>query len=210
MLSEEETMEIKEQIIQQIESTFPEEQKESAIQQIEAMDSEQLESFLEKNRLLKNSSNESGDRAGESKCVFCSIVSGGINSCKIGENEGAIAVLEINPISKAHSMIIPKVHSDKAGKEALTLAKEISAKIKKKLKPKSIEISKSKLFGHEVINILPIYENETFNSKRSQAQMEDLEKIKEELEKQPEKKIKIKKPKLEEIKEILKLPKHIP
>ncbi len=208
MLSEEESEKIKEKIISQIEQTFPEEQKFNAINQIKSMNIEQLENFLEKNNLIKNDKDAEGNNETEGgQCVFCAISSDKIKSVRIGENEKAIAVLEINPISPAHSIVIPKKHTDKVPKEAIELAKEISKKIQKKFSPKSMEISKSKLFGHEVVNILPVYSNENFDSKRKSATIEELESIREELEKKPQK---ISKPKTEKIKEFLWLPKRIP
>jgi len=203
MLSEQESEEIKQSIINHIESTFPVEQIAAARQQIESMNSEQLEEFLEKNEIAREENKNL-----KPECVFCSIASKKIRSCEVGENEESLAVLEINPISKGHIIIVPKNHSEKSPKEALKLAKEISKKIKKKLKPKDIKISTSNLFGHEVINVLPIYSNEDFNSERKKANLEELEKIKEELEKKQEKKIR--KPKVEKIKEFLWLPKRIP
>mgnify|MGYP001594668395 FL=1 len=207
MLSDEETQEIKEKILSHIESSFPAEQIANAKQQIELMNSKQLESFLEKNKMVK--ANESGTDS-DNDCVFCSIVSGKINSVKIDDDDDAIAVLEINPISKGHTIVIPKGHSDKSSKKALVLAKKISKKLKKKFSPKKVELSASKLFGHEVINILPVYNRENMDSKRNSAKIEKNEKIKEELGK--EKKIeKIqKKPKIEEIKQFFWLPKRIP
>lgn len=217
MLSEKEAEEIKQKLISHIESTFPEEQRANAISQIESMNSEQFENFLEKNNLIKRvegggerfRGSESSDKQAESRgeCVFCSIVSDKIKSVRIDENEKAIAVLEINPISKGHSIVIPKEHSDKISKEIFEFAKRISKNIQKKFSPKSVEISKSKLFGHEVVNILPVYTNENFNSERKSAGMEELESIREELEKKPKK---VSKPKTEKIKEILWLPKRIP
>src|SRR4030043_798070 len=100
-------------------------------------------------------------------------VSDKIKSVRIDENEGAIAVLEINPISKGHSIIIPKKHTEKISKKTLSFAKKVSKNIQKKFSPKSIEISKSKLFGHEIINLLPVYTNENFNSEKKSAKMEE-------------------------------------
>ncbi|OGJ12998.1 hypothetical protein A3K82_01110, partial [Candidatus Pacearchaeota archaeon RBG_19FT_COMBO_34_9] len=187
-----------------IESSFPEEQMTNARQQIESMNAEQLENFLEKNNLIKKESNT--EDAGR-ECIFCAIVSDKIKSVRIDENEGAIAVLEINPISKGHSIIIPKEHTEKISKKTLSFAKKVSKNIQKKFSPKSIEISKSKLFGHEIINLLPVYTNENFNSEKKSAKMEELEGIKEELEKKPKK---IAKPKKEKTEEFLWLPKRIP
>ena len=70
-----------------------------------------------------------------------------------------------------------------------------------------MKILPSNLFGHEIINILPIYKNETLDSKRLQAKPEELEEIQKIISK--EKKI-IKKPKTEKIKGKIWLPKRIP
>lgn len=206
MLSEEESEKIKQQLISHIESTFPEDKKESAINQIELMDSEQLEGFLEKNNLLKIEENNLEEQKNE--CVFCSIALDKIHSCKIAENNEAIAVFEINPISKGHSLIIPKNHENFSEKEIEKLTKEVSKRIKEKFKPKEIKTSKSKLFGHEVINILPVYKEEDFNSERHSAKMEELEKLKEELEKEERKEEP--EPIIEKVKEFFRLPKRIP
>ncbi len=205
MLSDEEALEIKQKIISHIESTFPPEQILNAKQQIESMSSEQLERFMEKNKLMKG---EDSENATSSDCVFCSIVSEKIHSVKIDENDDAIAILEINPISKGHALIIQKEHSEKLSRKALSLAKKITKKIEKKLSPKSVKISNSKVFGHSVINVLPIYKDEDFNSKREKASMEELEKIREELEKKKEKIQK--KPVRKKLKEVFWLPKRVP
>jgi histidine triad (HIT) family protein len=158
--------------------------------------------------MIKGSEEKSDEEPGNERCVFCSIASDKIKSVKLEENEKAIAILEINPISKGHTLIIPKEHLDKSPKQALSLAKKVSKKIEKKFSPKSIEIAKSKMFGHEVINLIPIYNKENINSERKTAKIEELEEIKKELEKTKEKKIK--KAKVEKIKEFFWLPKRIP
>jgi diadenosine tetraphosphate (Ap4A) HIT family hydrolase len=204
MLDEEQTKEIKQKIISHIEKTFPEEQKESAKKQLEEMNSEQFEAFLEKNNLIKDMN------AG---CVFCSIVSDNIKSCKIAENESAIAVLEINPISKGHSIILAKEHNLESNTRLLDLAKEVSSLLKERLNAKEVKIEENILFGHKLVNILPVYNNEDFNSPKIQTNLEELEKIKKELEKKQEiiKKIKSpRKPRVKKIKEKLWLPKRIP
>lgn len=214
MLSSEQTSNIKSQIIQQIGRSFPADKKDSAIEQVESMNSEELEEFLKQNKLVKGDS---------SQCIFCSIVSNEISSHKIGENEKAITVLEINPISFGHSIIIPKDHSEKNSEEAKILAKEIAIRVKK-LKPNKIDIFPSSLFGHQVLNVLPIYENETIDSPRNKATEEELKSLSKTLseekakkpikEKKTEikvKKLKKEKPiKLEKLPEKLWLPKRIP
>lgn len=178
MLSEEEAGEIKAKIISHIEETFPEEKIEDAVVHIEKMNPEELEKFLEENKIIVKPDNV--------ECVFCSIVSERINSVKIDENKKAIAVLEINPISKGHSMVIPKEHSHEADKEISSFAEKIGEKIKEKFKARKVEYSKSKIFGHEIISILPVYSNEDFNSEKKHAQIDELKKIKDELDKEDE------------------------
>jgi len=203
MLSEQEAEEVKQEIIEQIESTFPPEKIDDAIERVSSMNPKELEEFLEKNRMLNEASSESNP-----ECVFCSIASKKIKSCEIGENEEALAVLEINPISRGHIIVVPKKHSDRFPELAERLTKEISEKLKEKLNPKEIKISKSKLFGHEIINVLPVYSNEDFNSERKKASLEELEKIKEEIEKKSEEKIE--EPQIEEQPKFLWLPKRFP
>ncbi len=43
-------------------------------------------------------------------CVFCKIVKGDIPCTKIDETPKALAFLDIAPISKGHTLIIPKEH----------------------------------------------------------------------------------------------------
>jgi histidine triad (HIT) family protein len=43
-------------------------------------------------------------------CIFCSIVSGGIPSHKVYEDDRYFAFLDIFPASKGHTLVIPKAH----------------------------------------------------------------------------------------------------
>lgn len=165
---------IKNQLVSHIEKSFPEEKKGFAKQKVLSMNSEELENFLKQNKLL--SSEESSERK---DCVFCSIVSGNLASYKTGENRDAIAVLEINPVSKGHTIIIPKNHvasSDKLKKSVFSLAKDISKKIKKGLKPENVTITSSNIMGHEIINVIPFYSSQE-NPERHTADTEELKQI---------------------------------
>ena len=197
-LPQEQIEQIKHQIIQQIENTFPEEKKTSAIQQIEEMNEEELEQFLIQNNLIKNSG-PSGVSPGENeeeKCIFCSIVSEKIPGYKISENDSALAVLEINPVSRGHSLVIPKVHVQEISKETQDFAKEISIKLKEKLSGpnevssgvKEMQIEESEMFGHKIINLIPIYDDETLERKKQPASKKVLEELQKELSIKMEKK----------------------
>jgi histidine triad (HIT) family protein len=43
-------------------------------------------------------------------CIFCKIVRGEIPSAKILETDTVLAFLDINPVSKGHTLVIPKEH----------------------------------------------------------------------------------------------------
>jgi len=43
-------------------------------------------------------------------CIFCKIVRGEVNSWKVYEDEHTIALLDINPLSEYHTIVIPKAH----------------------------------------------------------------------------------------------------
>jgi histidine triad (HIT) family protein len=76
-------------------------------------------------------------------CVFCDIVDKKINAMILGENKGAIAFLDVNPISDGHTIIIPKKHFKNLStcsiedlNDVISLVKDISNKIlNSKLKP---------------------------------------------------------------------------
>ena len=211
MLTEEQIIQIKQQIIEQIKSTFPDDKKKDSIEKINLMVPEELENFLKENQILR----EKGQTP-QTECVFCSIINKQIPSYIVDENKDSIAILEINPISKAHCLVIPKKHvssNEQVPKEAFSLATTVSKKIKTKFKPKETKIYFQNLFGHEIINVLPIYDKENLTSKRKQAEPKELQKLQKDLEKKeiiekPKKKhtkSKIKEPKLK-----IKLPKRIP
>ncbi len=205
MLSEEQTEQLKKQLLQQIDSSFPEDKKELAKQKIAVMNSEELEEFLKQNKLVKEQNSHQNP--------FRSIVTGETPSYKIDEDENAIAVLEINPISRGHILIIPKepvLEGKKIPKTISSFAEKVSKKIKSSLKSKDVQILGSNILGEIIINILPIYKNETLESERQQSKPEELEELQKLLEKKPEKKI-IRKPKIKKIKEEkLWLPKRVP
>ena len=210
MLPKEQIKEIKSQLIQQIDTTFPEDKKQAAKQQVEAMNDEQLEEFLKQNNLIKQG--QSSETSQNQESIFRSIVSGQIPSHKIDEDKYAVAVLEINPISKGHTILIPKQEAtsvEKISQPIFSLAKKISKRIKSKLKPKEVKISSSNAFGEFIINVFPVYENESLNSQRYHAEEKELQELQEKLEKKTRAKI-IKKPKREKIEQKIRLPKRIP
>lgn len=202
-ITQEKIQELKKQVLEQINSTFPPEKKQAAIQQIEAMDQEQFIEFLNQNKLIQTKASQESTVqeplaqekpyasgvsgfSEEQETPFRQIVQEKIPSYKIDENKECIAVLEINPVSTGHCIIIPKnpVHEpSKIPQQCFSLTKKLSRKLKTKFKPKDVLISSSNVLGETIINVIPKYENETLESQRKQASQKDLETLQKTLEK---------------------------
>ena len=48
----------------------------------------------------------------ENDCLFCKIVKGEVPSQKIYEDEDTFAFLDIHPINRGHTLVIPKTHHE--------------------------------------------------------------------------------------------------
>lgn len=73
-------------------------------------------------------------------CMFCKIAKGKVPSYKIYENKKVIAFLDINPIAKGHTLVIPKKHfenvfdcKDKILAEMIKATQKIALHYKEKL-----------------------------------------------------------------------------
>lgn len=180
MLDEAQIAEIKKQIFAQIEA-WPEEQRESARAKIEVMSGEEFEEFLIRNKMIKgegDAENDGGEVEGE-KCIFCSIVEKKIPTSLIAENPWAIAVLEINPVSKGHTLVIPKkhvLHGEDLNKEVIEFARGVALTLREGLKPKYIERWGHVAFGHFIINLIPAYEDTKLDFPRKKGDVEELKK----------------------------------
>lgn len=207
-LTPEQVQTLKSQLLAQIQD-LPEDKKAEAAAQIESLSPQALELMLKQQaKRAKSGDKEEG--------IFRLIIKGDIPSKKIDENTSCIAVLEINPVSKGHAIIIP-IKAVTTIKEmplpALALAKKISNRMISKLKAKSTEIQTETKLGEMIINVIPVYDKPVnLDSPRNKASNEELE--------DSEDKLKMrKKPKVEKIKvekktesksQILKLPRKIP
>ena len=45
-------------------------------------------------------------------CIFCKIVAGAMPACKVYEDADTLAFMDIGPIVKGHTLVIPKNHYD--------------------------------------------------------------------------------------------------
>ena len=44
-------------------------------------------------------------------CIFCKIVAGELPSIRVYEDERVIAIMDINPATKGHALVIPREHA---------------------------------------------------------------------------------------------------
>lgn len=58
-------------------------------------------------------------------CIFCRVIRGELPSTKIYEDDDILAFMDIGPIVKGHTLVIPKVHVD----PLTAVAPELLAKI---------------------------------------------------------------------------------
>lgn len=182
-LQEEQAKSIKEQILKQAES-FPEDKREEIKAYILSMNNEQLEEFIIKNKLIKQPA-ESGKEAGKqakapNECVFCLIAGKQIESFVIYEDKDYIAVLEINPFSPGHTILLPKQHIKETKQlkaKAFTIADKIGKHLVKHLRAESFQISTSDELKHALINIIPIYKGKPVDYKRKSASKPELQEL---------------------------------
>jgi len=186
--TKEEAEEIKQQLLIQVDN-LPNENKTQIKEYIKGLNESQLEEFLKKNKIQISDKGLEQEELGEegkketrpSECIFCQIAKNKIPSYRIAENKKSIAILEINPLSKGHSIILPLEHVkiEKMQKSSLSMAQKIAKKIKKKLKSEDVKIESSSFMGHAMINIIPIYKD--IPLKKVQATEKDLKELQKKL-----------------------------
>ncbi len=83
-------------------------------------------------------------------CIFCEIIRGDSPSWKIYENEHVYAFLDINPVSRYHTLVIPKVHctnifdiGEKEIKEVASAIRQICGDFREKLGIDNVQIVSS-------------------------------------------------------------------
>lgn len=129
----------------------------------------------------------------EKNCIFCKIMDREIPSKIIFENDLNIAFLDISPISKGHTIVIPKTHysnlediPDYDLTELYRVVKQLGIQIHKKLKIDGYNILQNnfaaagQVIKHFHVHIIPRnFDDEKFRIKipRTQASEEELNKV---------------------------------
>lgn len=104
-------------------------------------------------------------------CIFCKIIKGDIPSYTIYEDEIVKVILDINPVSNGHMLIIPKTHyvnlmdiDDSVLSHIMNTSKDLYKKYKDKLNMDGLTITQNNDYGQEVkhyhLHLIPRYEND--------------------------------------------------
>ena len=106
-----------------------------------------------------------------SDCIFCMLANGAIPTAKLYEDEHFAVILDANPASTGHALILPKEHHanlfempDELAAEAFILAKKIASRMKDALKCDGFNIVQNngeaagQTVFHFHIHIIPRYE----------------------------------------------------
>ena len=121
-------------------------------------------------------------------CLFCKIIKGEIPSKTIYEDEIVKVMMDINPISDGHILVIPKNHNTDLldlDDDTLLHIKKITTeilmpKLKEKLKCDGITVCQNNGLGQEIkhfhVHLIPRYENDNIKMTNKE-NIEDIEEI---------------------------------
>ena len=96
--------------------------------------------------------------------IFTRIIAGEIPSYKVAEDENYYAFLDINPLTKGHTLVVPKMEvdyifdlDDKTLAGMMLFAKKVAAKIKQEIARKRVAVVALGLeVPHAHIHLIPI------------------------------------------------------
>ena len=114
----------------------------------------------------------------ENNCIFCKIANGEITSATVYEDEDFRAILDLNPASKGHTLIIPKKHAanlfelpEETAEKVLPIAKKLGARLKEGLHAEGLNVVQNngeaagQTVMHFHMHLIPRYNNDTVNVK---------------------------------------------
>ena len=127
------------------------------------------------------------------ECIFCKIVEGEFPAQKVYEDDRMLAFLDVNPVSKGHTLVVPKKHVENIHEaEGMNYLfdglVEVSNAVKQAFGAEGVNIAQNngELAGQEVFHlhfhITPIYEGSELDITYNRSELEKGEEIAEEIE----------------------------
>jgi histidine triad (HIT) family protein len=123
--------------------------------------------------------------------IFTKIINGEIPCYKIAENEKCFAFLDINPLAKGHTLVIPKAEidyildiEDELLTELALFAKKVAKAIEKAIPCKRIGFAVLGLeVPHTHIHLVPMHSETVFSRPKLKLSSEEMAKIAEDIRK---------------------------
>lgn len=116
----------------------------------------------------------------DQNCIFCKIAAGEIPSATVYEDEDFRVIMDINPASKGHAIILPKTHAanifeveDEVASKIFVVAKKVAKAMKEELNCDGMNIlqNNGEVAGQTVfhlhVHLLPRYKGDKINIKWS-------------------------------------------
>jgi len=110
--------------------------------------------------------------AQDTPCVFCEIIAGRASAHKIHEDANSLCILDINPYTRGHCLVIPKRHvpwwHDLTAQETeslFTVARTVSGRIMEVCKPDFVSLfARGRRIPHTHIFLIPSYRNDMLDT----------------------------------------------
>lgn len=109
-------------------------------------------------------------------CLFCKIINGEVSSYKVYEDDETLAFLDINPVNKGHTLVVPKKHyknlyetPDDVLAKLMSVVKKLATSIKGSLDADgtNIEMHNDEIAGqlieHTHIHIIPRFNGDNLS-----------------------------------------------
>ena len=122
-------------------------------------------------------------------CIFCKIINGELPTRTIYEDEDIQVIMNTNPITDGHLLILPKKHYENIFdiKEEIiahsikVLREKIYPLIKEKLNCEGLTICENNFLGQEIkhfhIHVIPRYKNDNVDFSYNKDKITDLDKV---------------------------------
>ncbi len=130
----------------------------------------------------------------DDNCIFCKIAAGSIPSTSIYEDDDFKVILDINPASKGHAVILPKNHAanlfelpEEDAEKIFKVAKKCGAAMMKSLNCDGLNVlqNNGEAAGQTVFHLhthlIPRYNGDSVNIDWEPGTMEDAEKLAQEI-----------------------------
>lgn len=104
-------------------------------------------------------------------CIFCEIVAGRTKAHRIYEDDLSLAILDINPFSEGHTLVIPKRHvpwwhdlNEEEVESLFLVARTVSSKIMRAYSPDFVAIyARGRRIPHTHIFVVPTYRGDVLD-----------------------------------------------